>query len=426
MKEVKRTNKQIQRFIQLTGGCWKLQILYLLMAGNMRFGELRKALGGISAKVLTDALRDLEDDALISRTVYPEAVLRVEYSLTEKGSLLLPVLNSIVGGIQNLEDYEKNQLLQQESPLGNSETKLTFLRNQADYSQRLKRAQQIVADAEFILIGLGHGFNSEYFVDDFDPAVKQQWALDYDDIEHLEDAKNLNDIMNVFSYISPVNETDYWRLWSKIIWNNCYNSNFEYACKSLHNLVKDKEYFIVTTNPDTLLIRSGFPKEKFYYPLGSFQYLQCNIGCSRQLWPADEFILPIFQSLDAVRRLNSKVIPHCPHCGEYLVPNRYRTARVLINSKEGMTDSAGYEAFLEKVGNKKIALIEIGTSLQLPYAIRYRFENYVAVHPNASLLRFGGKDYGIKYKKSIPSTLFFSEDLDTVLSALGRYPFAVK
>lgn len=420
MEETKRTNKQIQRFIQLTGGCWKLQILYLLMTGNLRFGELRKALGGVSAKVLTDALRDLENDALISRTVYPEAVLRVEYSLTEKGCLLLPVLNNIVDGIQNLEDYETNQRFLRIGPMGADGSRHTYLRNQADYTQRLAKAQKLISEAEYILIGLGHGFNSEYFVDDFDPSVIPQWALDYDDIESLEGTKNLNDIMNKFGNITPANEIDYWRIWSKIIWNNCYNPNYEYACKSLHELVRGKEYFIVTTNPDTLLLRSGFPKEKFYYPLGSFQYLQCNIGCSRQLWPADEFILPIFQALDSVRRLNSRLIPRCPHCGEYLVPNRYRNARVLINSKESMTDSAGYEAFLQKVGNKKIVLIEIGTSLQLPYAIRYRFENYVAVHPNASLLRFGSKDYGIKYQKSIPSTLFFSEDLDAVLGSLSR------
>lgn len=394
------------------------------MGGSMRFGELRKSLGGISSKVLTDTLRNLEENGLIARAVHAEAIPRVEYSLSEKGSFLLPAMNHIVSSIQNLEDYETNQKILASDPRAADESRLIFLRNQADYEQRLARAKEILAEAEYVLIGLGHGFNSEYFVDDFDPAVVQQWFLDYDDSEHLDKKQTLNDIMTRFCFISSANEIDYWHIWSKLIWNNCYNPNFEYSFRNLHNLLRGKEYFIITTNPDNLLLRSGFPREKFYYPLGAFQYLQCNIGCSRQLWPADEYILPIFQSLDSTGRLNSKLIPRCPHCGEYLVPNRYRNARVLIHSVQSMTDASAYESFLENVGNRKIALIEIGTSLQLPYVIRYRFENYVAAHPNASLLRFGGKDYGIKYRKSIPHTVFFSENLDTVLSTLSRNNYA--
>ena len=81
--------------VQLIGSKWKLLVLRNLMARPWRFNELKRSLEGISQKVLTDALRGLENDGLILRTVYPEASLRVEYSLTELGETLRPVLKSM-------------------------------------------------------------------------------------------------------------------------------------------------------------------------------------------------------------------------------------------------------------------------------------------------------------------------------------------
>ena len=81
--------------VQLVGSKWKLLILRNLMARPWRFNELKKSLEGISQKVLTDALRAMEADGIIIRTVYPEVPLRVEYSLSETGESLRPVLKSM-------------------------------------------------------------------------------------------------------------------------------------------------------------------------------------------------------------------------------------------------------------------------------------------------------------------------------------------
>lgn len=81
--------------VQLVGSKWKLLILRNLLARPWRFNELKKSLEGISQKVLTDALRAMEADGIIIRTVYPEVPLRVEYSLSETGESLRPVLKSM-------------------------------------------------------------------------------------------------------------------------------------------------------------------------------------------------------------------------------------------------------------------------------------------------------------------------------------------
>ena len=81
--------------VQLIGSKWKLLILRNLFLRPWRFNELRKDLAGISQKVLTDSLRALEEDGIITRTVYPEVPPRVEYALTPLGTSMRPILDAM-------------------------------------------------------------------------------------------------------------------------------------------------------------------------------------------------------------------------------------------------------------------------------------------------------------------------------------------
>ena len=81
--------------VALIGSKWKLLILRNLMARPWRFNELKKNLEGISQKVLTDSLRSLEEDGIVTRTVYPEVPPRVEYSLSELGDSMRPIISAM-------------------------------------------------------------------------------------------------------------------------------------------------------------------------------------------------------------------------------------------------------------------------------------------------------------------------------------------
>lgn len=78
--------------VQLIGSKWKLLILRNLLQRPWRFNELKKNLDGISQKVLTDSLRSMEEDGIITRTVYPEVPPRVEYALSDTGESMRPIL----------------------------------------------------------------------------------------------------------------------------------------------------------------------------------------------------------------------------------------------------------------------------------------------------------------------------------------------
>lgn len=98
----------VETTLTLIGDKWKVLILRDLLPGTKRFGELKKSIGSVSQKVLTAQLRAMEENRLVHREVYAEVPPRVEYSLTELGKSLKPILDSMRAWG---EDYKKQQEL---------------------------------------------------------------------------------------------------------------------------------------------------------------------------------------------------------------------------------------------------------------------------------------------------------------------------
>jgi DNA-binding HxlR family transcriptional regulator len=85
----------VETTLTLISDKWKVLIIRDLLPGTKRFGELKKSIGSVSQKVLTAQLRQMEESGLLTRTVYPEVPPRVEYTLTELGQSLRPVLDAL-------------------------------------------------------------------------------------------------------------------------------------------------------------------------------------------------------------------------------------------------------------------------------------------------------------------------------------------
>lgn len=94
----------VETTLTLIGNKWKVLIIRDLLTGTKRFGELKKSIGSVSQKVLTSQLRDMEEDGLVHREVYAEVPPRVEYSLTELGLSLKPILDVMVTWGENYKN----------------------------------------------------------------------------------------------------------------------------------------------------------------------------------------------------------------------------------------------------------------------------------------------------------------------------------
>ena len=95
----------VEMTLQLIGNKWKMLILRDLLTGTKRFGELKKSVTGITQKVITSNLRDMESSGLLTREVFPEVPPRVEYTLTDTGYSLEPILDSMYSWGEN---YKRN------------------------------------------------------------------------------------------------------------------------------------------------------------------------------------------------------------------------------------------------------------------------------------------------------------------------------
>ena len=95
--------------VQLIGSKWKLLILRNLMSHPWRFNELKRDLAGISQKVLTDSLRSMEEDGLVTRTVYPTTPPRVEYDMSDLGRTMKPILDAMQAWGESYQELVRNR-----------------------------------------------------------------------------------------------------------------------------------------------------------------------------------------------------------------------------------------------------------------------------------------------------------------------------
>jgi DNA-binding HxlR family transcriptional regulator len=103
-----RTSCPVERTLEVIGGRWKVLILRELFQGVWRFGQLHRALHGITQKMLTQQLREMEEDGIIHREVYLQVPPKVEYSLTPLGESLKPIIDSMhEWGVRHLNEQPK-------------------------------------------------------------------------------------------------------------------------------------------------------------------------------------------------------------------------------------------------------------------------------------------------------------------------------
>ncbi len=176
-----------------------------------------------------------------------------------------------------------------------------------------------------------------------------------------------------------------WGYWSKHALINRFDPPALPLYKELYNIVKDKEYFVLTTNVDHQFYKAGFADERIFATQGDYGKIQCQRGCHPKTYDAKE----LFQKMDAARKdclIPSELVPKCPVCGGNMAMN-LRCGNYFVEDEAWHEAADRYADFLEQHQSEKVVLIELGVGFNTPIIIRFPFEKMVRENASYSLIR---------------------------------------
>ncbi|QYR64072.1 SIR2 family NAD-dependent protein deacylase [Fusobacterium animalis] len=177
---------------------------------------------------------------------------------------------------------------------------------------------------------------------------------------------------------------EYWAWWSRQIWYNRYLPEAEKVYKDLLEILKGKNYFIITTNVDHQVQKAGFSKDRLYYMQGDYGLWQCSTPCHNKTYDNEETVKKMLDEQKDMK-IPSYLIPHCPVCKEEMTMN-LRIDDRFVQDEGWYKANKNYNDFLEKYKDKNIVFLELGVGNNTPGIIKYPFWQMTYKNPNATYI----------------------------------------
>ena len=190
---------------------------------------------------------------------------------------------------------------------------------------------------------------------------------------------------------------EHWAYWSRYIYINRYMNAPKPVYEDLFRLVKDKDYFVLTTNVDHCFQKAGFAKKRLIYTQGDYGLFQCSEPCCAETFDNRELVEQMLEaqgyrieedgSLTVAEPLKmsipAELVPHCPHCGKPMTMN-LRADDTFVEDAGWHTAAERYSEFLRRHEGQKILFLELGVGGNTPVIIKYPFWRYTAQNPKAT------------------------------------------
>lgn len=176
-------------------------------------------------------------------------------------------------------------------------------------------------------------------------------------------------------------EEERWAYWSKHIVCNRYEAEVGKVYKGLLEAVKDKEYFVITTNVDHQFYKAGFDENQIFATQGDYGELQCSKACHDTLYDAKSMVYKMIHSQEACK-ISHTLVPTCPVCGAKMDVH-IRKDDYFIQNSEWDAAYKRYREFIQTNQNKRILFMELGVGMNTPGIIKYGFWRLVNQLENA-------------------------------------------
>lgn len=243
----------------------------------------------------------------------------------------------------------------------------------ADYFDNIRRLKQEIETADSIVIGAGAGlstaagftYSGERFEKYFSDFIQKY---------------GFSDMYSggFFPFETP---EEHWAYWSRYIYINRYMDVDNGTYKTLLSLVKDKDYFVLTTNVDHQFQKAGFDKHRLFYTQGDYGLFQCLEPCCQKTFDNEEFIRRMYNEQKNMR-VPSELIPKCPECGKTMTMN-LRADDKFVQDEGWYKARERYVDFLRRHEGMHMLFLELGVGFNTPVIIKYPFWQMTAKNPNA-------------------------------------------
>lgn len=230
-------------------------------------------------------------------------------------------------------------------------------------SEQAKRLSEAILKAEALVIGAGAGLSASagftYTGERF-----HRYFQDFIDQYGFPD-------MYSGGFYPFASLEEHWAYWSRYILINRYMDAPKPVYQTLYEKIKEKDYFVLTTNVDHCFQKAGFDKQRLFYTQGDYGLFQCSEPCHQKTYD-NETVIRQMAEQQKERMVPSALIPHCPVCGKPMSMNL--RADVTFVEDEGWHRAAGhYTEFLHSHQNKKVLFLELGTGMNTPGIIKFSF-----------------------------------------------------
>ena len=271
-----------------------------------------------------------------------------------------------------------------------------------DYS----KIRKLINNADAIIIGAGAGLSTSaginYGEKDF-PKLFTELVKKY----HMTD-------MYTSSFYEFKSEEERWSYWAKHI-NYLYNIEATDTYKDLYSLVRNKNYFVITTNVDGQFLKAGFKKDKVFEVQGSLSKIQCSRACHNKLYNNLNMVDKMLKE-EHNCKIPSNLVPYCPNCGETMDVN-LRKNEYFVEDDIWYQKNKNYQEFINKNKDKNLLLIELGVGFNTPSIIKFPFEQMVLKFPNTNLLRVNNK-YSTTIYEVKDKAIFIKEDCNQFIEKI--------
>lgn len=241
------------------------------------------------------------------------------------------------------------------------------------FSEKIDRLKRALDEADAVVVGAGSGLSTSagltysgerfecYFSDFIEKyGIRDMYSGGFYPFESLE---------------------EYWAWWSRHIMVNRYEKAPRPVYEELLALVRDKDYFVLTTNVDHQFQMAGFDKKRLFYTQGDYGLWQCSGPCHQETYDNEEIVRRMVAEQRDMK-VPADLIPRCPKCGRPMTTN-LRCDGTFVQDEGWYAAAQRYEDFLRRHKGMRVLFLELGVGMNTPVIIKYPFWRYTHRNPNA-------------------------------------------